>query len=70
MTPAQSFNLAYKLRAVPIININYHYVEGELEYIYKDADLVALVTHQAFAPRVSPSDRHGRQTPSSILCGR
>lgn len=45
---------AYKLRVVPInININYHYVEGELEYIYKDADLVALVTHQAFAPRVA-----------------
>lgn len=43
---------AYKLRAVPI-NVNYHYVEGELEYLYNDADLVALVTHQAFAPRVA-----------------
>lgn len=43
---------AYKLRAVPI-NINYHYVAGELEYLYKDADLVAVVTHQAFAPGVA-----------------
>lgn len=42
---------AYKLRAVPI-NINFHYQEGELEYLYKDSDLVGIVTHQAFAPRV------------------
>jgi acyl-CoA synthetase (AMP-forming)/AMP-acid ligase II len=42
---------AYKLRAVPI-NVNFNYVEGELEYLYKDADMVALITHQAFAPRV------------------
>ena len=44
---------AYKLRAVPI-NVNYNYVEDELDYLYRDADLVALVTHQAFAPRVAP----------------
>ena len=43
---------AYKLRAVPI-NINYHYVAAELQYLYKDADLVAVVTHQAFAPSVA-----------------
>ncbi len=43
---------AYKLRAVPI-NINYHYVAGELQYLYTDADLVAVVTHQAFAPSVA-----------------
>jgi acyl-CoA synthetase (AMP-forming)/AMP-acid ligase II len=43
---------AFKLRAVPI-NVNYHYVEGELEYLYNDADMVALVVHQAFAPRVA-----------------
>lgn len=43
---------AYKLRAVPI-NINFNYVEGELEYLYRDADMVALVTHQAFAARVA-----------------
>jgi acyl-CoA synthetase (AMP-forming)/AMP-acid ligase II len=43
---------AFKLRAVPI-NVNYHYVEGELEYLYNDADMVALVVHQAFTPRVA-----------------
>jgi len=43
---------AYKLRAVPI-NVNFNYVEGELDYVYRDADMVALVTHQAFAPRVA-----------------
>lgn len=43
---------AYKLRAVPI-NINYHYVAAELQYLYTDADLVAVVTHQAFAPNVA-----------------
>jgi acyl-CoA synthetase (AMP-forming)/AMP-acid ligase II len=43
---------AFKLRAVPI-NINFNYVEGELEYLYKDADMVALLTHQRFAPRVA-----------------
>ena len=43
---------AYKLRAVPI-NINYHYVAAELQYLYTDADLVAVVVHQAFAPGVA-----------------
>ena len=43
---------AYKLRAVPI-NINYHYVTGELQYLYNDADLVGVVTHQTFAPHVA-----------------
>lgn len=43
---------AYKLRAVAI-NVNFNYVEGELDYLYQDADLVALVTHRAFAPRVA-----------------
>lgn len=44
---------AYKLRAVPI-NVNYNYVAGELEYLYQDADLVALIVHQDFAARVAP----------------
>lgn len=43
---------AYKLRAVPI-NVNFNYVAGELDYLYRDADMAALVTHQAFAPRVA-----------------
>lgn len=43
---------AYKLRAVAI-NINYHYVEGELDYLFRDADLAALVVHQEFADKTS-----------------
>lgn len=44
---------AYKLKAVAI-NINFNYVAGELEYLYTDADLVALVMHQEFAGKVAP----------------
>ncbi len=43
---------AFKIRAVPI-NINYNYVEGELAYIYDNADLVGLVCHRQFLPRVT-----------------
>jgi acyl-CoA synthetase (AMP-forming)/AMP-acid ligase II len=43
---------AYKLRAVPI-NVNYRYVEGELRYLFDDADLRALICHRSFAPRVA-----------------
>jgi acyl-CoA synthetase (AMP-forming)/AMP-acid ligase II len=43
---------AFKVRAVPI-NINYRYVEEELEYLFDNADLVALVHHREFAPRIA-----------------
>jgi 3-oxocholest-4-en-26-oate---CoA ligase len=43
---------AFKLRAVPI-NVNFRYVEKELRYLYDDADLVALVYHRQFGPRVA-----------------
>jgi acyl-CoA synthetase (AMP-forming)/AMP-acid ligase II len=42
----------YKARAVPI-NVNYRYVESELAYLFDDADLVALVYHRQFGPRVA-----------------
>ncbi len=42
---------AYKIRAVPI-NINFRYVEDELRYLFVDADVVALIYHREFAPRV------------------
>ena len=35
------------------ININYRYVEEELEYLFDNADLVALVHHREFAPRIA-----------------
>ena len=43
---------AYKVRAVPI-NINYRYVEEELAYLFDNADLMALVHHREFAPRIA-----------------
>ncbi|MBM3671020.1 MAG: acyl-CoA synthetase [Actinobacteria bacterium] len=42
----------YKVRAVPV-NVNYRYVERELEHLFADADLVALVFHRRFGPAVS-----------------
>lgn len=42
---------AFKLSAVPI-NVNYRYVERELEYLYRNADLRALVFHRRFAELV------------------
>ena len=43
---------AYKVRAVAI-NINYRYVEEELAYLFDNADLVALVHHREFTPRIA-----------------
>src|SRR3954469_8559585 len=43
---------AFKVRAVPI-NVNFRYVENELRYLFHDADLVALVSHRQFGPRVA-----------------
>ncbi|SEG64961.1 Acyl-CoA synthetase (AMP-forming)/AMP-acid ligase II [Nonomuraea solani] len=43
---------ALKIRAVPI-NVNYRYVEAELLYLYRDADLRALVYDVEFEPRVA-----------------
>ncbi len=42
----------YKLRAVAI-NINYRYVEGELDYIVDNADLKVLVHERVYAPLVA-----------------
>jgi acyl-CoA synthetase (AMP-forming)/AMP-acid ligase II len=43
---------AYKIRAVPI-NVNYRYVEEELRYLFDDADLVAVIHHREFGPRLA-----------------
>jgi acyl-CoA synthetase (AMP-forming)/AMP-acid ligase II len=42
---------AFKLRAIPV-NINYRYVERELEHLYNLTDLSALVVHRQYAPLV------------------
>ncbi|GAB3658553.1 acyl-CoA synthetase [Actinocorallia lasiicapitis] len=41
-----------KIRAVPV-NVNYRYVEAELEYLYRDSDLVALLYDVEFDERVA-----------------
>ncbi len=42
---------AFKLRVVPV-NVNYRYVEGELAYLYKNANLAMLVYDTCFATSV------------------
>ncbi len=48
---------AFKLSAVPV-NVNYRYVAKELEYLYEDADLVAVVVHRQFCPVVDEVRPH------------
>ncbi|MFM7061782.1 MAG: acyl-CoA synthetase [Actinomycetes bacterium] len=43
---------AYKLGAVPI-NVNYRYVEGELAYLFDNADLRALIHGREFVDRIA-----------------
>jgi acyl-CoA synthetase (AMP-forming)/AMP-acid ligase II len=43
---------AFKLSAVPV-NVNYRYVERELEHLYDDADLDVLLHHRQFGPVVA-----------------
>ncbi|KAA9158227.1 acyl-CoA synthetase [Amycolatopsis acidicola] len=43
---------AFKLRAIAI-NVNYRYVEGELRYLFTNADLVALVHERQYADKVA-----------------
>ncbi|MCX6396026.1 MAG: acyl-CoA synthetase [Propionibacteriales bacterium] len=41
-----------KIRAVNI-NVNYRYVEGELNYLFENADVVALIVERTYAPLVA-----------------
>jgi fatty-acyl-CoA synthase len=43
----------YKARAVPI-NVNYRYVPDELQYLFDNADIVALVFEASFGPTIGP----------------
>lgn len=42
----------FKIRAVAI-NVNYRYVEAELDYLFDNADLVALIHERTYAPMVA-----------------
>jgi 3-oxocholest-4-en-26-oate---CoA ligase len=46
---AETILAACKIRATAI-NINYRYTENELQYMFRDADLVALVCDRQYAP--------------------
>jgi acyl-CoA synthetase (AMP-forming)/AMP-acid ligase II len=43
---------AFKARAVPF-NVNYRYVDEELEYLFDNADARAVVYHASFAPTLA-----------------
>ena len=49
---AETMLASCKLRAVAI-NINYRYTENELQYMFADADLAALVCDRQYAPRAA-----------------
>lgn len=42
----------FKIRAV-VINVNYRYVEGELDYLFDNSDIVALLHERPYAPLVA-----------------
>ena len=47
-----------KIRAV-MINVNYRYVEGELDYLFDNADVVAVIHERSYAPLVAAIwDKH------------
>ncbi|MCB5910590.1 acyl-CoA synthetase [Streptomyces pinistramenti] len=48
----QALYACLKIRAVPV-NVNYRYVEEELAYLYRDADLAGLVFDGEFTARVA-----------------
>ncbi|CAL9374137.1 acyl-CoA synthetase [Streptomyces albus] len=48
----QTLLACLKIRAVPV-NVNYRYVADELAYLYRDADLAALVFDGEFTARVA-----------------
>jgi 3-oxocholest-4-en-26-oate---CoA ligase len=49
-----------KIRAVSI-NVNYRYVEGELDYLFDNADVVAVIHERCYAPLVARcAPRHER----------
>jgi 3-oxocholest-4-en-26-oate---CoA ligase len=53
---AETLIASCKLRAAAI-NINYRYTENELQYLFADADLAALVCDRQFAPRAAAAWR-------------
>ncbi len=47
----------FKIRAVAV-NVNYRYVEGELNYLFDNSDIVALLHERTYAPLVARTAPH------------
>ena len=43
---------AFKIRAVPI-NVNFRYVAEELYYLFDNSDIVGIIHHREFGPRIA-----------------
>ena len=50
----------FKIRAV-VINVNYRYVEGELNYLFDNSDMVALLHERPYAPLVAATAPNHQQ---------
>ena len=57
----------FKVRAVGI-NVNYRYVEGELNYIFENADIVALIHERPYAELVATcAPKHDKLTTIVVM---
>ncbi|WP_369204340.1 acyl-CoA synthetase [Streptomyces sp. PU-14G] len=64
----QTLLACLKIRAVPV-NVNYRYVEDELAYLYRDADLAALVFDGEFTARVAGALAHTQKLRHLVRVG-
>ncbi|MEU3713560.1 acyl-CoA synthetase [Streptomyces catenulae] len=65
----QTLYACLKIRATPV-NVNYRYVEDELAYLYRDADLVALVFDGEFSARVATAAPHAPRLRHLVRVGQ
>ncbi|MBO8187838.1 acyl-CoA synthetase [Streptomyces spirodelae] len=64
----QTLLACLKIRAVPV-NVNYRYVADELAYLYRDADLTALVFDGEFTDRVAAAAPGARKLRHLVRVG-
>ncbi|MGW5017320.1 acyl-CoA synthetase [Streptomyces cacaoi] len=64
----QTLLACLKLRAVPV-NVNYRYVADELAYLYRDAELTALVFDGEFTDRVAAAQPSAPRLRHLVRCG-
>src|SRR5690349_4726047 len=55
-----------KIRAVNI-NVNYRYVEGELNYLFDNADVVALIAERTYAPLIAKTFPNHEQLTTVVI---